>query len=162
MRTTANRKVEARRVFRQGYRAQQSGDYELAVNLYIKSVALSPTAEVHILLGSAFRILGKTEQALAECKRAVEIDPECGEGDNDIGECLFDLQRLDEAIPWFERAIKAKRFKARHLAYFNLGRVYIAKGLLDRACECFQQALDIEPRYALARQCLESLRRLLN
>jgi hypothetical protein len=27
---------------------------------------------------------------------------------------------------------------------------------------CFQEALEIEPRYALARQALESLRRMLN
>jgi len=27
---------------------------------------------------------------------------------------------------------------------------------------CFQQAIEIEPRYALARQALDSLRRMLN
>jgi len=27
---------------------------------------------------------------------------------------------------------------------------------------CFQEALEIEPRYSLARQALESLRRMLN
>ena len=89
-----NRKAEARRVFQQGYRAQQSGDYDLAVDLYIKSVALSPTAEVHILLGSAFRALGKIDRAIEECTRAIAIDSECGDAYNDIGEYLFDLQTL--------------------------------------------------------------------
>lgn len=162
MRTAQNRKANAWRIFRQGYRAQRSGDYDLAVSLYIKSVALCPTAETHVLLGSAFRVLGKMEEAVAECKRAIEIDPECGDAYNDIGAYLFDLQRFDEAIAWFEQAIEVKRYKARYVPYFNLGRVYIAKGLLNRACEYFQQALDIEPRYALARQCLESIRVLLN
>ena len=157
-----NRKAEARRIFRRGYRAQLSGDYDLAVDLYIKSVALCPTAEVHILLGSAFRTLGKMEEAIAECTRAIEIDPELGDPYNDIGEYFFNLKRFDEAIPWFERAIEVKRYKARHVACFNLGRVYVAKGLLNRACEFFQKALDIEPRYALARQGLESLHRVLN
>jgi tetratricopeptide (TPR) repeat protein len=139
-----------------------SGDYDLAVDLYIKSIALCQTAEARVLLGSAFRVLGKMEEAIAECKRAVEIDSECGAAYNDVGTYLLDLKRFDEAIPWFERAIEAKHYKARHLSYFNLGRVYISKGLLNRACGYFQKALDIEPRYALAGQCLESIRVLLN
>lgn len=162
MRTALNRKAKARRIFRQGYRAQQSGAYNLAVDLYIKSVALSPTAEAHVLLGSAFRLFGQMEKAIAECKQAIEIDPECGDAYNDVGAYLLDLKRFDEAIPWFERAIGAERHKARHIPYFNLGRVYVAKSLLNRACEFFQKSLDIEPRYALARQCLESLRVVLN
>jgi Tfp pilus assembly protein PilF len=157
-----NRRAKARRIFHRALRAQQSGDYNLAVELYIKSVALCPTAEVHVLLGSAFRAVGKTEEAIEECKRAVVLDPECGDAYNDVGTYLFDLQRFDEAIPWFGQAIEAKRSKIRHLAYFNLGRVCIAKGLLNRACEYFQHALEVEPRYALARQCLESIRVLLN
>jgi Tfp pilus assembly protein PilF len=99
-----------------------SGDYDLAVDLYIKSVALSPTAEVHVLLGSAFRLLGEIEEAIAECKRAIEIDSECGEAYNDVGTYLLDLKRFDEAIPWFERAIDATRYEASHLPYFNLGQ----------------------------------------
>jgi tetratricopeptide (TPR) repeat protein len=162
MRNGPSSKAEARRIFRQGYRAQRSGDYDLAVDLYIKSVALCPTAEAHILLGSAFGVLGKMEEAIAECKRAIEIDPECGDAYNDVGAYLLDLKSFDEAIPWFEQAIETKRYKARHLAYFNLGRVCVAKGLLNRACECFQQALNVEPRCALAHQCLESIRVLLN
>ena len=102
------------------------------------------------------------EEAIAECKRAIAMDPECGDAYNDVGSYLLDLQRFDEAIPWFRRAIEVKRYKTRHLPYFNLGRIYMSKGLLDRASEFFQQALDIEPRYSLARQCLESIHVLLN
>lgn len=160
--TALNRKPRARRIFRRGYRAQRAGDYSLAVDLYIKSIALYPTAELYLLLGSAFGALGKTEEAIEECKRAIALDPECGDAYNDVGTYLLDLQRFDEAIPWFEQATEIEQYQARHLAYFNLGRVYIAKGLLNRACEYFQQALDIEPRCALARQCLESIRVLLN
>ena len=94
MRTASNRKAEARRTFRQGYPAQISGDYDVAVELYIKSVALCPTAEVHVLLGSAFRVLGKMEDAIAECKRAIEIDPECGDAFNDVGTYLLDCRTL--------------------------------------------------------------------
>ncbi len=70
--------------------------------------------------------------------------------------------RFDEAIPWLERAIAAKRYDPRHFPYFNLGRAYLAKGLINRARQQFQQALEIEPRYTLARRALENLRRMVN
>jgi hypothetical protein len=31
-----------------------------------------------------------------------------------------------------------------------------------RAMKCFQEALEVEPRYSLARQALASLRRMVN
>jgi hypothetical protein len=34
--------------------------------------------------------------------------------------------------------------------------------MYSQAMRCFQQAIEIEPRYALARQALDSLRRMLN
>jgi hypothetical protein len=34
--------------------------------------------------------------------------------------------------------------------------------MINRARECFQQALNIEPRHAEARQAIESIRRMLN
>ena len=56
----------------------------------------------------------------------------------------------------------AKRYEPRHFPYFNLGRIYLAKGMINRARELFQQSLAIEPRYTLARQALESARRMVN
>jgi lipopolysaccharide biosynthesis regulator YciM len=58
--------------------------------------------------------------------------------------------------------MKARRYEPRHFPYFNLGRVYLAKGMINRARELFQQSLAIEPRYTLARQALESVRRMVN
>jgi hypothetical protein len=34
--------------------------------------------------------------------------------------------------------------------------------MINRAREFFQKSLDIEPRYSLARQALESVRRMVN
>jgi len=162
MRAEPNRKTQALQAFRKACRTQMAGDYDVAIELYRKSLALCPTAEAHTFLGWTFRIQGKLRQAIAECKRAIAIDPDFGNAYNDIGAYLIELQRFDEAIPWLEQAMTAKRYDARHFPYFNLGRVYVAKGLITRAREYFQQALKLEPRYALARQACDSLSRLLN
>jgi Tfp pilus assembly protein PilF len=157
-----DRETQARQRFQEAYQAQMEGDYDRAVELYRESLALHPTAEAHTFLGWTFHFQGKIQEAIAECKRAIEVDPEFGNPYNDIGAYLIGLERFDEAIPWLERAITAKRYEPRHFPYFNLGRAYLAKGLINRARELFQEALEIEPRYTLARQALESLRRMVN
>ena len=149
-------------VLQDAYQAQMEGDYDRAVELYLGSLALHPTAEAYTFLGWTYHFQGKIEEAIAECKRAIEIDPDFGNPYNDIGAYLIDLNRFDEAIPWLEQAMTAKRYEPRHFPYFNLGRVYLAKGMINRARELFQKSLAIEPRYTLARQALESVRRMVN
>ena len=149
-------------VLQDAYQAQMEGDYERAVELYQSSLDLHPTAEAHTFLGWTYHFQGKLNAAIAECKRAIEIDPEFGNPYNDIGAYLIELDKFDEAIPWLERAVEARRYEPRHFPHYNLGRAYLGKEMYAKAIECFQQALEIEPRYALARDTLDSLRRMVN
>ena len=149
-------------LLQKAYRAQMDGDYDQAVSLYKNSLEIFPTAEAHTFLGWTYHFQGKIEEAIAECKRAIEVDPEFGNPYNDIGSYLIQLGRYDEAIPWLERAIAAPRYEPRHFPHFNLGRAYLAKGMLSRARECFSESLRIEPNYTLARQAVENLRRMVN
>ena len=144
------------------YQAQMEGDYERAVELYESSIAMHPTAEAHTFLGWTYHFQGKLDEAISECKKAIEVDPEFGNPYNDIGAYLIELGRPDEAIAWLERAIEAQRYEPRHFPHYNLGRAYLAKEMYERARGCFLKALRIEPRYALAREALNNLRRLVN
>jgi len=149
-------------LLQRAYEAQMEGEFEHAVELYKNSLELHPTAEAHTFLGWTYHFQGKIEDAIAECKRAIEVDPDFGNPYNDIGAYLISLNRLDEAIPWLEHAIEAPRYEPRHYPHFNLGRVYMAKGMFNRARECFQESLRIEPEYTLARQAVENIRRMVN
>jgi tetratricopeptide (TPR) repeat protein len=159
---SSEREKEARQRFQDAFAAQMGGELDRAIELYLGSIELFPTAEAYTFLGWTYHFQGKIEEAIAECKRAIKIDPDFGNPYNDIGVYLIDLNRHDEAIPWLERAMKAKRYDPRHFPYYNLGRVYLHKGLINRARELFQESLSIEPRYSLARAGLESARRMLN
>ena len=158
----SDRQDQAWALLQEAYRAQMEGDYDHAVELYKNSLELFPTAEAHTFLGWTYHFQGKIDAAIAECKRAIEVDPEFGNPYNDIGSYLIALGRFDEAIPWLEQAIAAPRYDPRHFPHFNLGRVYHAKGMLTRAREHYQEALRIEPQYTLARQAIENLRRMVN
>jgi len=145
----------------EAYKQQMEGEFELAVDLYHRSIATHPTAEAHTFLGWTYHFQGKIEEAIAECKKAIQIDPEFGNPYNDIGAYLIEKGDYDEAISWLEQAIHAKRYESYHYPHYNLGRVYVAKDMLNRARECFERALAIAPNYDLAKQAIEQVRRRL-
>jgi Tfp pilus assembly protein PilF len=151
----------AMELFQKAYRLQMQGDLELAVDLYKRSIELHPTAEAHTFLGWTYRFQGRIEDAIQECRKAIAVDPDFGNPYNDIGSYLIELGKPEEAIAWLEKAISSKRYEAYHYPWYNLGRVYMAKEMLNKARECFEEALDIEPDYTLARDALARLRRLV-
>ncbi|HYL68945.1 MAG TPA: tetratricopeptide repeat protein, partial [Candidatus Limnocylindria bacterium] len=100
----SNERIErAWKLLQQGYQAQMERDFDRAIELYKNSLETYPTAEAHTFLGWTYHFQGKVDDAIAECKLAIEVDPEFGNPYNDIGAYLIDLGRLDEAILWLER-----------------------------------------------------------
>jgi tetratricopeptide (TPR) repeat protein len=147
--------------FQQAYVLHMQGDFELAVDLYKKSIELYPTAEAYTFLGWTYSSQGRVEDAITQCHNAILIDPTFGNPYNDIGAYLIGLGKHDEAIPWLEKAINSKRYEAYHYPWYNLGRAYAAKELFSNARQCFEKSLAIEPRYKLAQDALGKLRTLL-
>lgn len=140
---------------------QQQSEHELAAELFRKSIEVHPTAEAHTFLGFTYHAQGRLHDAIAECRRAIEVDPEFGNPYNDIGAYLIELGQPQQAIDWLERATTAPRYQAYHYPWYNLGRAYTALELFSRARDCFQNALDIDPTYTLAEQALDRVRRLI-
>ena len=153
---------KAVRLFHEAYRRQMDGELEEAIRLYRASIVSHPTAEAHTFLGWTYSFQGRYEEAIDECQKAIAVDPEFGNPHNDIGAYLINLGKLDEAIPWLEKATHAPRYDAHHYPHFNLGRVYLAKGMLKKALEEFERALAIEPNYTSARQAIEAIQQQLH
>jgi tetratricopeptide (TPR) repeat protein len=143
--------------FRQAYEAQMAGELDRAVALYRKSIELGATAEAHTFLGWTYSFQRKYREAIAECHKAIEVDPGFGNPYNDIGAYLIELGKWEEAIPWFEKAIEAPRYDPRHFPHFNLARVYIQGYDYDKAIGHLRKALELEPRYGSARRELQRL-----
>jgi len=153
---------EAQRYFQRGYEAQTRGRLDEAVDHYRRSIGIHPTAEAHTFLGWALSYLGRHEEAIAECKVAIALDPDFGNPYNDIGAYLVELGREEEAIDWLERAKAARRYEPRHFPYFNLARVYIKRHQIREAIRELQGAVAIEPGYRPARRELHRLLGMLN
>jgi len=152
----------ATELWREAYRHQMQGELDRAIDLYRRSIEACPTAEAHTFLGWTYSFQGKLQDAITECKKAIEVDPDFGNPYNDIGAYLIELGKLDEAIPWLEKAIRAKRYDPRHYPHYNLGRVYLIKGMMKKALEEFQKALEAYPDYTLAKEAVDKIKVSLN
>ena len=136
---------------------QLARELDEAIRLYKNSIALYPTADAHTYLGWAYSFQGRIDEAIAQCEIAIQLDPEFGNPYNDIGVYLMQQQKLDEAIPWLEKAKQAKRYEPRHFPYLNLGRVYVNKGMINKAIEEFRGALRLNPGDAELERIIEEL-----
>src|SRR5256885_10324915 len=117
-----------------------AGDLDAAIETYRRSIATCPTAEAHTFLGWTYSFQGRLEEARAECLRAIEVDPDFGNPYNDIGVYLMQQGKLEEAIPWLERAKQARRSAPRQFPFMNLGRVFPHQGRWGEALHPFEAA----------------------
>src|SRR3970040_100064 len=119
----SDRFQRATELWREAYRHQMQGATERPIPFYKESIAVHPTAEAHTFLGWTLSFQGRLEEATAECKKAIEVDPAFGNPYNDIASYLMQQDKLAEAIPWLERATRAPRYEPRHFPHLNLGRI---------------------------------------
>ena len=154
--------AQALNLWQEGYRLQMAGDLDAAITAYRRSLTVRPTAEAHTFLGWAMSFQGRLAEAIEECHRAIAVDPEFGNPYNDIGVYLMQQDKLDEAIPWLERAKSAPRYEPRHFPYMNLGRVYAKQGKWREALRELEAAVRVAPRDPGARHALHELRGKFN
>jgi tetratricopeptide (TPR) repeat protein len=156
------RREQALTLFREAYQHQMRGELDEAVELYKRSIELFPTAEGHTFLGWTYSFQGRLDDAIQECLRAIEVDPSFGNPYNDIGAYLVEKGKLDEAIPWFERALEAPRYENYCFPHFNLGRVYESKRLFRRALGEYKKAQAENPQHLGALRALGRLQAMSN
>ena len=148
--------------FKKAYDLHLRGRIDDAINNYKLSIEYYPTAKAHTYLGWAYSLHANYEEAIEECKTAIELDPDFGNPYNDIGSYLISLGRLEEAIIWLEKAIDAQDYDPRHFPYFNLGRIYERKGDWFTAMNYYEDALDLNPDYEIAKSAVLRLTAMLN
>ena len=153
-----DKRQEAMEWVGKAYQLQMKGEVEKAIALYTKSIEIHPTAEAYTFRGWARSSTADYQAAIEDCHHAIDLDPEFGNPYNDIGAYYIEQKEPDEAIPWLRMALKAKRYESYCFPHFNLGRVFEAKGQLDKALEHYHLALETNPRYAPAAKAVERVK----
>jgi len=156
------RTQEAAELFERAYRRQMAGELEEALELYTRALELHATAEAYTFRGWTHGMRGELDEAIADCHRAIEVDPDFGNPYNDIGAYLLERGEVDEAVPWLRKAIVAPRYEARCYPWANLARIYEARFQWRAALTHYRKALDCNPDYSLAQGGLARMRARLN
>lgn len=147
----------AAKLVESGLQKVSEGELDQATACFVASIESYPTAEGYTYYGWMLSKKGDFAGAIEQCRKAIAVDPDFGNPYNDIGSYLTIQGSLDDAIPWFERAITAPRYEPRHFPHMNLGRIYIAKQLLNAAREQFRKALEYAPHNRQLRLVVQQL-----
>jgi tetratricopeptide (TPR) repeat protein len=159
---TEDAKREAIELFRRAYEAQQSNDYEEAIALYKRSIAVYPTAEAHTFLGWVYSFQNRYDEAIEECLEAIRVDETFGNPYNDIGSYLIAKGDIWASVRWFKRALQATRYESYAFPHFNLGRVFEMRGRLLEAAKHYGLALEEQPDFEQAATALRRMQARLN
>jgi len=159
---STERERRAKELIEAGMESVQSGDIAEAMARFQQSLEVHPTAEGHTYYGWMLSFMDRYDEAIEECEKAIALDPDFGNPYNDIGSYYIQQGKLDEAIPWLERATRAVRYAPRHFPYMNLGRVFALKQQYGFALEHFRRALAIAPDDEQLQNTIEGLEQRLN
>ena len=159
---TGNKISLAGEYFNKAYDFHLKGKIDNAIKNYKLSIELYPTAKAHTYLGWAYSLRGMFEEAIEECRVAIELDADFGNSYNDIGSYLIHLKRYDEAIRWLEKALDIPDYETKHFPLYNLGRIVEKKGEWRQAMKYYAEAIKINPDYELAKNALIRLTAMMN
>ena len=103
-------------------------------------------------MGLTLQQLGRLNEAVASCNRAILLKPDYTEAHNNLGITLQGLGRVDEAMASYNQAISLKPDYAD--AHSNLGNTLKEKGRLDEAKASYSQAIVLKPDFSEAHRNL--------
>lgn len=124
----------------------QQNKLEVALDEFTLAVQSYPNyAMAYNGLGLVRAALGQDEQAEANFKKAIQLQPNSSESHNNYGNFLCNKARYDESIVQFLEAVKNPLYATPNLAYANAGICSVRKKDLPAAETYLNKALQIDP-----------------
>jgi len=115
----------------------QAGKFGEAESHYRQALAGKPTAETHNGLGYVLAQQGRADEALAEFRKAIEVNPNLTPAYNNLADALAKQGKLEEAEQYYRRSLAEKPSAA---VYNALGVVLRRLGKMDEAADQFAKA----------------------
>ncbi len=103
-------------------------------------------------MGAAFLQKQEPEEAIAQFRKAIELEPDYAEAHNNLAIALFQTGRTDDAITHWEKSVAIDRDNAD--AHNNLAVALIRKGRVPEAIAHWQKTLQLQPERVSAQLSL--------
>lgn len=138
--------VAARRLSRQGLQAARQGDWNVAEDLFSKSLDVSDNNDAaHRGLADTLWLRGQHDEAIVHLKKAVQLSAGDPKHLQRLGRMYLELGRVDEAARQCEIALQSDREWAALWAL--CGDCEMAQGRSDSALAAYHRALSLQPDY---------------
>jgi TolB-like protein/tetratricopeptide (TPR) repeat protein len=109
-----------------------------------RAIELNPNyASAHHWYSLHLMFTRRFDEAMAELKRAQELDPLSLPINTAMGAVFYRARRYDDAIEHFQRTMKLYSDSASGGLRIHLGQAYEQKGMYEQAVEEFQRARDL-------------------
>ena len=118
---------------------------EKGIELAPKALAMDDFIPgAHALLSYFYLFKREYDKAIAEGERAVALDPGGTSALNSYANSLHNAGRAEEAIPFFQKAIRLNPFAASFL-YRSFGVALLVTGRFEEAVSAYKKAIQIAP-----------------
>lgn len=103
--------------------------------------------EVYNIEGLTYFGLKEYKEAEKSYKKAIKLKSDYSEARYNLCGLYLTLDELDNAIDQCSKSASDLVYRSRYKAFTSLGVAYFRKGNTDKAKECYQKALDINPSF---------------
>ncbi len=132
-----------------GVVAHQSGRHAAAADLIGQAISQNADNPLyHSNLGATLQALGQVNDAVASCRRAVDLRPTLAASHYNLGRALQANGDGDAAETAYRRTLQLEPQHAE--ARLNLGNLLYQRGEIAAAAEEFRRSIQCNPRYAYA------------
>ncbi|WP_235087362.1 type IV pilus biogenesis/stability protein PilW [Chromobacterium sp. Beijing] len=134
------------------------GNYKVALETADLAVAADP-AYVPAYVSRAYVLTQLREEGPAEAnyRKALQLDPNNPEANNNYGLFLCDRNRLQDSLSYFQKALANPLYDSPQTAYLNLGHCSAKAGNQEQANDYLLAALRAAPNFAPALRELAQL-----
>ncbi len=117
---------------------------EEAETAYLKAIEVRPTYALPLInLGKLLLTQKRFDEAVEKLTRAVELQPQSPDANLFLGEAYLRLKKGSKAIPYLNEAGKLGKIEA----HLDLGWLYNAAGLKEKAVAEYEEVLRKKPDY---------------
>ncbi len=142
--------------------SRESKNVDVAIDLYSSMIAAdSENHMLYLSISICFAKKGEWEKSIEFCKKALEKAPASYEVNNQMGLIYYCRNDIDEAVKFYEIALKAKP-EGDYKIYSNLAYAYEKLGEKDKSIKIFNSLLKKFPNYPARDEIKNHLRILKN
>ena len=120
-------------------------NWSVAEREFIRGIELNPSyATAHFYYANYLLAVGRTEEAVAEARRALTLDPVSLPTQSNMAMMFYGARQYDQSI---DQSLKALEMDSNFVrSHEDLGRAYEQKGMYGQAITEFQKALALSGR----------------